>query len=251
MIREVHFAKVLDNDDPDSRGGLKVQVDAIEEGAPLRGGEYVSPCFPFAGADVGFFFLPEKGKMVEVELESDPEKATEELSARWRAVLYTDADKIPSEFLTDQTKRGGIKYGKGLLLFDQKKDLVTLISANVRLGEEDASHPLTRGDTYNTQLSTFLDAMTTYLTAEDAYAGLEANHWTAAQAANLVWKNLATGLPVLTDLLIAYGTPLEGTTNALKTGVITWRAAITTLKAAVAAFKAAKTTWLSTKCKTE
>jgi hypothetical protein len=252
MIREIHFAQVLSNDDPDNAGGLKVQIDAVEDGKAYGGGEFIPPCFPFAGSKVGFFFLPEKGTQVEVELESDPEKGTEDLSARWRSVLYNSKDKIPSEFLTDQTNRGGIKYGEGLILFDQKKDLVTLISNNVRLGEETASHPLVRGDTYNSQLTTFLTALETYLTAEDVYAGLEANHWIAAQAANLVWKNLSPPTtPVLNGVLTAYGTPLEATTNALKTGVITWRAAIAAMKAATGAFKTAKTTWLSTKCKTE
>jgi hypothetical protein len=232
MIREIHFAQVLSNDDPDNAGGLKVQIDAVEDGKAYGGGEFIPPCFPFAGSKVGFFFLPEKGTQVEVELESDPEKGTEDLSARWRSVLYNSKDKIPSEFLTDQTNRGG--------------------SNNVRLGEETASHPLVRGDTYNSQLTTFLTALETYLTAEDVYAGLEANHWIAAQAANLVWKNLSPPTtPVLNGVLTAYGTPLEATTNALKTGVITWRAAIAAMKAATGAFKTAKTTWLSTKCKTE
>jgi hypothetical protein len=251
MIREVHYGKVLDNDDPDKKGGLKVQVDTLEEGTALRGGEYIPPCFPFAGSNVGFFFLPAKGALVEVEVESEGERATEELAPRWRAVLYTDKDKVPSEFLSDQTNRAGIKWGSDLLLFDMKKGLTTLISSKVRLGEEDASHPLVRGDTYNTELSTFLDGLTAYLTAEDAYANLEFAHWTAAQAANLVWKNLTPSLPVLTDVLIAYGTPLETTSNNLKTGVVTWRGAITTFKGIVTAFKGKASTWLSTKCKTE
>lgn len=237
MIRQVEFAKVLDNDDPANRGGLKVQCDALEEGIALRGGEYIPPCFPFAGAEVGWFFLPARGTLVEIEVESDPERATEELAARWRAVLYTDRDKIPAEFLSDQTNRAGLKWGSDLLLFDQTKGLVTLISANVRLGEEDASHPLVRGDTYNGELVTYLDA-------EDAFQALLSPYVAGWKAIFTAWKGLTPGTPLTTDALISVGNAMETPAQGLVTGIATYRTAIST-------FKAAKTTWLSTKCKTE
>jgi hypothetical protein len=237
VIRDVHTGKVLDNVDPAKGGGLKVQVDALEEGTALRGGEYVPPAFPFAGNDVGFFFLPEKGALVEVEVESDEERATEELSPRWRAVLYTNVDKIPAEFLSDPTKRGGIKYGKGVLLFDQKKDLVALISANVRLGEESASHPVMRGDTFNSELST-------YLSAEDAYQALVNPHNVAWNTLLGTWAGIPAATPILGSHVNAWASALQPTQTALNAGDITW-------KAAIAAFKANLSTWLSTKVKTQ
>jgi Type VI secretion system/phage-baseplate injector OB domain len=237
VIRSVHVGKVLDNDDPAKRGGLKVQVDDLEDGTALRGGEFVPPSFPFAGSNVGFFFLPAKGALVEVEVESDEEKATEELSPRWRAVLYTDADKIPSEFLSDQTNRGGIKVGSEVLLFDQKKTLLALISSNVRLGEEDASHPVMRGDTYNAELST-------YLTAEDAYQTLSIADVAAWKALLTTWAGLPAGAALLGSDANAWATAMQTTNTALAAGGSVW-------KAAILAFKAKVATWLSTKVKTE
>lgn len=238
MIRAVHVGKVLDNDDPGKAGGLKVQVDDLEEGSALLGGKYIPPAFPFAGDDVGFFFLPEKGALVEVEVESDPEKAAEELDPSWRAVLYTNSDKIPSEFLSDQTKRGGIKYGDGLLLFDSKKDLVALISSNVRLGEETASHPVIRGDTFNTELSNYLTTEGIYQAAENAHLAA----WTTL--IGTTWAGYADGLPITGAHVKAWGTVLSTTLAAQSTLGGIWSSAIT-------AFKAKLLTWLSTKVKTE
>lgn len=241
MRREIHFAKVLSNDDPLRGGGLKLQVDTLEDGVPFRGGEFVPPSFPYAGANAGWFFLPDKGAIVEVEVEADEERATEEPAARWRAVLYTAVDTIPAEFLTNQTKRGGIKYGSGILLFDKATDVLALVSSNVRLGEELATHPVMRGDTYNAELSTYLDA-------EDAQQTVEQAFWTtlaSGPASALgVWAALPAGVPATTDMLIAFAAAMTTPAANVLAGGVTW-------KSAIAAFKSKLTTWLSTKVKTE
>lgn len=237
MIRDVHTGKVLSNVDPAKAGGLKVQVDTLEEGTALHNGAFIPPSFPFAGNDVGFFFIPPKGALVEVEVESDDEKATEEMAPRWRAVLYTNTDKIPTEFASDYPNRAGIKFGGDLLLFDQTKDLLALISSKVRLGEENASHPVLRGDTFNTELST-------YLTAEDVWTTLHVADLAAWKALLAAWALIPAGQAILGSDVNGWASALQVTNTALTAGGVPW-------KAAILAFKAKLISWLSTKVKTE
>lgn len=223
-VREVHFGRVLANDDPEGRGGLKVRVDTLVDGSALSD-EYVPPSFPLAGKGEGFFFVPAVGALVEVEVVTDPETATEDLDARWRAVLYTDADAVPSEFADDPVNRGGIKFGDGkVLLFEKAKDVLALIGANVRLGEEDATHPVMRGDTYNDALSTYLNAFTT---------------------------NLTTPVSGVIAALTALETAATGPLAPLKPGFTALKATWTTFATAVTTFEGLKDSWLSTKVKTE
>lgn len=218
-VKEIHFGKVISNADPAGIGGLKVQVDTLVDGSVLSD-EYIPPTFPFAGKDEGFFFVPKEQSIVEVEVTADPEKATETISAKWRGVLYTDTDTIPTEFSSDPTNRGGIKFGNHTIVFEKAKDLLALISPAVRLGVEAASHPVMRGDTFNT-------ALDTYLTAVDALAqGNITNFGTLAAASTGSLSPLAAG----------FGAQ-----------VTTW----TTFKAAAASFKGQLNTWLSTRVKTE
>lgn len=221
-VKEIHYGKVLSNEDPAGNGGLKVQVDTLVDGASL-GKDFIPPTFPFAGADEGFFFVPEKGALVEIEVTADNARSTESPAARWRAVLYTDKDAIPAEFKTNPAKRGGIKFGAGVLLFDKLLDLLALVSSNVRLGTEAASHPLLRGDAFSDDLGTFLDAVTTFQNAVKIPIG--------------VWAALTPGIPATTDMFIAYAVAVD--------------AALVTFLSDVASFKAARAAWLSTRCKTE
>lgn len=209
-----HYARVMDNKDPEKLGRLRVRCDTLVRGGDLA--DWIPPAFPFAGSDEGFFFIPKIGSMVEVEVQADAKKVIESLEPRWVSVLYTNLDSIPEEFKSDPTKRGGIKFGDVILTFDKAKKLLALVSANVRLGEEGATHPIQRGDTYNTQLSTFLTALQTFLTALNAYA--------------LAIKPIAD--------------PSGAATTALSTAI----AAMTT---AASGFSSAAQTWLSTKVKTE
>lgn len=251
MRREVHVGKVLDLADPDKSGGAKLQVNDLIDGSALDDVDYVPGRYPFAGGGEGFYYAPQKGSLLELEVEADEERAAEELAARWVGMLYTDQDAIPTEFSSDAQNRGGIKFGSEVFLQDKKLARTALISAAVRLGEEAASHPLMRGDTFNTQLETFLTALDVYLTAENTYTGQVGAYHTAEKAIWTAWKALSPGLPVLTDALIAVGGALENPAQTAAAGATTYQGAVATFKAAVAAFKAAKTSWLSTKCKTE
>lgn len=221
MLKEIHYGKVVENDDPLKQGRIKVQVNTIVDATVLID-DFIPATFPYAGNDRGFFFVPEIGAQVEVEIEHDPEKVVEEINARWRGVLYSDIDSIPDEFKSDPTKRAGIKYGDNVLLFDQSSDLISLISSNVRLGEENASHPLIRGDTYNTEEAALLTDISTTLTT-----------------LNVAWTALAAlpPPPVLGSVLAPIATPVVP--------------AITNLIAKISLFLTKQSTWLSTKVKTE
>ena len=158
MIASVHFGVVVANSDPKRQGRLKIRVDDVEEGLPL-GDEWIPPTFPFAGKDRGFFFVPNVGAQVEVELQSDDDAAVDDVAARWRGVLYSDVDPVPSEFTSSYGSRGGLKVGGEVLLFDEAQGVTAVVSSNVRLGEESASHPVVRGDTLNSALDAFLTSM--------------------------------------------------------------------------------------------
>ena len=218
-VREVHFGRVVANDDPEKRGGLKIQVDTLLEGATVTD-DYIPPSFPFAGNDQGWFFVPEVGNQVEVEVTADPDRAVESLEARWRTVLYSDVDNIPEEFRSNPQQRGGIKFGKSVMLFDKAADVLALVSGNVRLGEEDASHPVVRGDTLNVEMiDKWVVAMETLLTA-----------------LKLAWTGF-TGLTGPLSPIAVIAAPIPP--------------AITAFETATTAFKAAKSSWLSSKVKTE
>ena len=72
-VRNRYFGKyrgtVTDNDDPTSRGRVKVRVPAVLGELEC----WAMPCVPYAGNGVGFYALPESGAGVWVEFEAgDP-----------------------------------------------------------------------------------------------------------------------------------------------------------------------------------
>lgn len=249
MIPEKHFGKVLKNKDPKKLGRLQIQVDAVLEGENLGDAEtWIPASWPFAGKGEGFYMVPKEGSLVEVEVESGRERSAGETSARWTGVQYTDKDAIPEEFQSDPTERGGMKVGELVLLFDRKKGILALISAKTRLGEEDASHPLMRGDTFNAQLETYLTAEAAWVGALQTYLG---TCQTCADANVTQYEALAAACTgPLVPLKVAFEA-LKAAWQAQSSGVTAATAAAGTYLSAVNAFKAAKDTWLSTKCKTE
>jgi len=78
--------KVIDNVDPQRQGRLKVQVAMLEETL-----SWALPCVPYAGKDLGLFFLPPKGSNVWVEFEGGfVEKPI------WSGCFWGEGD-LPSE----------------------------------------------------------------------------------------------------------------------------------------------------------
>jgi uncharacterized protein involved in type VI secretion and phage assembly len=61
-------AFVVDNDDPDNRGRVRLQIPSVLGKDVVSG--WALPCLPYGGAaDQGFFFIPEKDACVWVEFE--------------------------------------------------------------------------------------------------------------------------------------------------------------------------------------
>lgn len=102
---EKHYAEVTRNTDP-------------EEGTQLRGAVYfksetltgdveyplpAQPCFHFAGSNRGFFFVPEPGDIIEIEIDN----AISTPEPKWLCMVYSSEDDIPREFSKNYTKRMG------------------------------------------------------------------------------------------------------------------------------------------------
>jgi hypothetical protein len=168
VTRVVRAGRVLKNVDPDKAGGVTVQVPEVLATGALGGDErFVPGRFPFAGKGEGFFFPPQPGAALELELEQGD--AVEDVIARWVGMVYTDTDQIPAEFRSSYPNRGGIKFGSETLLFDRTKRLLALVAqTTVALGKEGATEPAVLGAV----LVTYLNALTLYLTtALGAIAG--------------------------------------------------------------------------------
>lgn len=171
MKRETFVAKVLNNVDPAKAGGVRVQATDLVDG-PLDPEDFAPGRFPVAGDGEGFYFAPPKGGQVELEAISDDAEGVEDLSPRWVGMLYSDADKIPAEFLSDAVERGGIKWGTSVFLMDRKQSRIALISDNVRLGEEEASEEVLRGTKFNSEFNAFLAQLSTFVAATAGLPGM-------------------------------------------------------------------------------
>lgn len=90
-IRNRYFGKyrgtVTDNDDPTSRGRIKVRVPAVLGDLEV----WAMPCVPYAGDGVGFYSLPNTGTGVWVEFEAgDPSYPI------WTGCFWAD-DQLPDD----------------------------------------------------------------------------------------------------------------------------------------------------------
>lgn len=131
-VFEVHPAIVTDNVDPEQRGRIKVTCETlVETGTELP--DWVDPAFPYlASSDqqtttAGWFFVPDIGCVVEVEVASDAPHdevpgaiSFDAPQIRWRAaILARDDDTVGSEFLENYPNRRGIQTGLGhAIVFD-------------------------------------------------------------------------------------------------------------------------------------
>lgn len=109
---ERHYGEVVDNrvdlnGVPLQRGEIMVKCETIlSDGRILP--DPVPPSFPIAGPNGGVFFVPEIDSTVELLVIGGAE-SVEAPEIRYVASLYSEVDEIPEEFLTNYTKRWGIK----------------------------------------------------------------------------------------------------------------------------------------------
>lgn len=137
VIRETYAATVTVNEDDEQRGRIRVTC------AGLMGDELSElPMWVEPVLDWGWFYVPDIGEIVEIEITSNTEQdehfgqsSIDNLDARWRGKRYyteaegtvgdedqdpdVDARKVHAEFLTNYGKRRGIATPWGhVLLFD-------------------------------------------------------------------------------------------------------------------------------------
>lgn len=81
---------VEDNQDPQKKGRLKVNVPDVMGNLAAEDITWARPCIPYAGPDVGFFFIPPVGAQVWVEYEGgDPDYPI------WTGCFWGDNDDPP------------------------------------------------------------------------------------------------------------------------------------------------------------
>lgn len=81
-----YAGKVEENFDPLGRGRLMVSVPAVFEAGKV----WALPCVPYAGPDVGIFFMPPKNAHVWVEFaEGRPERPI------WSGCFWGDSESAP------------------------------------------------------------------------------------------------------------------------------------------------------------
>lgn len=195
MRRTVFEGKVLNAADPARAGAVTLQVNELLEGGVLGGEDaFVAGRSPFAGNGEGFFYPPQKNALLEVEF-PEGDAVEDVVVGRWVGMLFTDLDAVPAEFTSDYGNRGGVKFGSEVLVQDKAANLTALVSANLRLGLEAASHPVVRGDTQKTALEALCDANVAQWTAiETAAVGPLAPLAAPALAMKTAWTTFKATL---------------------------------------------------------
>jgi uncharacterized protein involved in type VI secretion and phage assembly len=113
---------VADNADPHQRGRLKVRVPAVLGANEI----WAMPCVPYAGDQVGFFFLPEAGSGVWVEFEGgDPSFPI------WTGFFWADG-QMPDD---GQPARKVLRTRKATLRIDDENDEARLTNTSGALLE--------------------------------------------------------------------------------------------------------------------
>src|SRR5690348_4363874 len=100
---------VVDDQDPDKRGRLKVSVPTVLGGETST---WALPCLPYGGSkDVGFIAVPPIGAQVLVEfMEGDVSQPL------WTGAFWRTTDEVPAEFQASPPTAKLIKTGAGHLL---------------------------------------------------------------------------------------------------------------------------------------
>lgn len=143
-VREIHIARVVDNNDEEKRGRLLLASASLlgidEAGQPVEYPDWVEPTFPVltTGQDGkvngGMFFVPGIGSTVELEVTGGSaydqvpgQSAITNPDPRWRAQLLQLGDELPEEFKKNYPNRAGWITGSGhQLIFDDQDSTITI-----------------------------------------------------------------------------------------------------------------------------
>jgi hypothetical protein len=149
--KEIHYGLVVANDDEEKRGRLRVASGTLagsdDQGDPIELPDWIEPVFPYLsseddqGATGGWFFVPDVGVTVELEIniQSPRDEAVGQISLdaadiRWRACIFAPAkDSLHEDFDTNYPNRRGIVTGRGhQLIFDDTEgdEEVRLLQVN-------------------------------------------------------------------------------------------------------------------------
>jgi uncharacterized protein involved in type VI secretion and phage assembly len=120
-VRSRYYGKyrgIVTDVDPDTLR-IKATVPAVLGETPSG---WCMPCVPYAGQDVGFFFIPDVGAGVWIEFEGG------DVSYPIWSGCYWRAGELPSD--AKPTTRGVVTKAPSKLLFDDDGETVTLSDAN-------------------------------------------------------------------------------------------------------------------------
>jgi type VI secretion system secreted protein VgrG len=136
-------ARVVDHNDPRKMGRIKVQYDWLEDGETA----WVRMVTPYAGADRGFMFMPEKGDEVLVAFEHGDAERPYAVGCLWNGV-----DQAPREDFwggdidPNDVKRLVTKSGHRIQLSDkQGKEAITIATpSHLKVGMLEKTDETTR-----------------------------------------------------------------------------------------------------------
>jgi len=128
--KEPHTAVVSDNLDPETRGRIQVRSLSLLGSDDVVLHIWIEPCF-----DWGWFYVPDIGEQVEIEVVSGSDKDEipgqaflEAPDFRWRGKrFYSTSQPVPSDFKVNYGKRRGFATPGGhIFIFDDTPGLETI-----------------------------------------------------------------------------------------------------------------------------
>jgi hypothetical protein len=118
MSRRQHYGTVVDNDDPQKRGRIRVESPSLALGET----DWIDSLVPFAGDGGIFLFVPPAGAVVRLHIMVSSARdgspfaaAIEAPDVRWEDCAIVD--KVPSPFDTNYPHRRGFVTPAGIYLF--------------------------------------------------------------------------------------------------------------------------------------
>lgn len=186
-------AIVVDVDDPEKRGRIRVRCAAVC-GADEIWDEWALPQFPTAGNGHGWFFLPNPGDVVEVVylagMTSDSAFGQSFIfnpRLRWVAAHYGSTSDVPSEFAGDNYRRRyGISLDDGtVFVMDRERSEISMRASKVRLGTLSGGEPVIGGSSAEVWVGDLVSAIESLRGAVDSLADVVGGLHSAAAVAGV------------------------------------------------------------------